>query len=102
MKFSGLEPGADYTVVIQGRFGETGSLEASAYSPICSFVANTDGEGGCFWYFRGLARLNLVELRSGNEDGRPVLAATRANGPGSIRTDPNRFSPGGEVSGHKR
>ena len=101
MKFSGLAPGAAYTVVIQGRFGGAGSDEAAAFTPLCSFTADAAGEGGCFWYFRGLARLNLVQLRNGNEQGPPVLQATRAAGPGSIRTDSNRFSPGGEVSGHK-
>jgi hypothetical protein len=102
MKFSGLEPGATYTVAIQGRFGGGGSPEASAFTALCSFTAGANGEGGCFWYFRGLARLNLVQLRSGDENGPPVLEASRAGGPGTIKTDPNRFSPGGEVSGHRK
>jgi hypothetical protein len=95
-RFSGLEPGASYTVVIRGRFGAPRSPEATAFSPLCSFAADVQGQGGCFWYFRGLARLNLVQLRAGSENGTPVLEANRSRGPGSIETDPNRFSPGGE------
>jgi hypothetical protein len=101
LEFAGLTPGETYTVVILGRFGKGGSAEADSFTSLCSFTADTAGEGGCFWYFRGLARLNLVQLRSGNENGTPVLQATRSDGPGSIKTEENRFSPGGEVSGHK-
>jgi hypothetical protein len=95
-RFSGLEPGVSYTVVIRGRFGAPSSPEAKAFSPLCSFAADDQGQGACFWYFRGLARLNLVQLRAGSENGTPVLEANRSRGPGSIETDPNRFSPGGE------
>src|SRR5215208_6278107 len=100
-RFAGLEPGASYTVVIKGRFGASGSAEASAFTALCSFQADVAGQGGCFWYFRGLARLNLVQLRAGDENGTQVLEANRARGPGSIETEPNRFSPGGEISGRK-
>jgi hypothetical protein len=95
-QFSGLEPGASYTVVIRGRFGATGSPEAGSFTPLCTFSADDTGQGGCFWYFRGLARLNLVQLRAGSENGTQVLEANRFRGPGSIVTEPNRFSPGGE------
>ena len=95
--FTGLEPGDSYTVVIRGRFGASGSLAANAFTPLCSFEADDEGQGGCFWYFRGLARLNLVQLRSEDENGTQVLEARRARGPGSIVTEPNRFSPGGEI-----
>jgi hypothetical protein len=96
-RFTGLEPGASYTVVIRGRFGARGSLEASAFTPLCSFQTDDQGQGGCFWYFRGLARLTLVQLRAGDENGTEVLEANRSGGPGSIVTEPNRFSPGGEI-----
>ena len=96
-QFSGLGPGAGYTVVIRGRFGAPGSPEATAFTPLCSFAADNAGQGGCFWYFRGLARLTLVQLRAGDENGIHVLEARRARGPGSIETQPNRFSPGGEI-----
>jgi hypothetical protein len=96
-RFAGLEPGASYTVVIRGRFGAPGSPEAGDLTPLCSFSADDLGQGGCFWYFRGLARLSLVQLRAGDENGSPVLEANRARGPGSIETEPNRFSPGGEI-----
>lgn len=102
MKFSGLEAGAPYAVVIQGRFGSAGSPEASAITSLCSFTADANGDGGCFWYFRGLARLNLVQLRSGDELGPVVLEAIRNGAHGGITTVPNRFSPGGEVTNRKR
>jgi hypothetical protein len=96
-RFAGLQPGANYTVVIEGRFGARGSPDASAFTSLCSFAADDAGQGGCFWYFRGLARLSLVQLRAGNENGTQVLEASRGRGPGSIETEPNRFSPGGEI-----
>jgi hypothetical protein len=96
-QFIGLEPGASYTVVIEGRFGARGSLEANAFTPLCSFQADVQGQGGCFWYFRGLARLTLVQLRAGDGNGTQVLEANRSDGAGSIVTEPNRFSPGGEI-----
>jgi hypothetical protein len=96
-RFAGLEPGASYTVVIRGRFGAPDSPEADSFTPLCSFSADDQGLGGCFWYFRGLARLNLVQLRAGDEDGSRVLEASRARGPSWIETEPNRFSPGGEI-----
>jgi hypothetical protein len=97
-RFTRLEAGASYTVVIRGRFGAAGSREADSFTPLCSFRTDDAGQGGCFWYFRGLARLNLVQLRTGGENGAPVLGARRPRGPGSIETEPNRFSPGGEIS----
>ena len=96
-RFTGLEAGASYTVVIRGRFGAAGSPAADSFTPLCSFQTDATGQGGCFWYFRGLARLNLVQLRSGDETGTPVLGARRPRGPGAIETEPNRFSPGGEI-----
>jgi hypothetical protein len=96
-RFSGREPSASYTVVIRGRYGARGSLAANAFTPLCSFQADAQGQGGCFWYFRGLARLNFVQLQTGGENGTPVLGARRPRGPGSIETEPNRFSPGGEI-----
>jgi len=100
-RFAGLRPGASYTVVIRGRFGAAGSLEADDLTPLCSFSADDDGQGGCFWYFRGLARLTLVQLRAGDESGPRVLEASRSRGVGSIETEPNRFSPGGEIPARK-
>src|SRR4051794_39547974 len=72
-RFSGLEPGASYTIVIRGRYGARGSPAANALTPLCSFQADAQGQGGCFWYFRGLARLNFVQLQTGGENGTPVL-----------------------------
>jgi hypothetical protein len=96
-RFTGLEAGASYTVVIRGRFGTAGSPAADSFTPLCSFQTDAVGQGGCFWYFRGLARLNFVQLRTSGENGTPVLGARRPRGPGSIETEPNRFSPGGEI-----
>jgi hypothetical protein len=96
-RFAGLDPGANYTVVVRGRFGGPGSREANAFTPLCSFQTDDKGQGGCFWYFRGLARLTVVQLRAGDESGPRVLEASRSRGRGSIETEPNRFSPGGEI-----
>jgi len=96
-RFTGLEAGASYTVVIRGRFGAAGSPAADSFTKLCSFQTDAAGQGGCFWYFRGLARLNLVQLRTESANGIPVLGARRPRGPGSIETEPNRFSPGGEI-----
>jgi hypothetical protein len=101
-RFTGLKAEARYTVVIQGRFGVRGSPDADVFTPLCEFSTDNAGEGSCFWYFRGLARLSLVQLRSGNENGATVLEANRSNGPGSITTDANRFSPGGEIPPRKK
>jgi hypothetical protein len=101
-RFSGLTPGTDYTVVIRGRTGEQDSAAASEFTPLCSFTAERDGAGNCFWYFQGLARLNVVQLREGDADGQRVLQASRTGDTGSIITDPNRFSPGGENQSRKR
>ncbi len=101
-RFTGLAAGASYTVEIKGRFGEPGSSEVEEWTPLCSFNADAAGEGGCFWYFRGLARLNLVQLRAEDQNRSRVLEASRGGGPGSIETDPNRFSPGGEIPARKK
>src|SRR5829696_10111810 len=100
-RFTGLEPGTSYTIVIRGRFGAQGSAEADAFTPLCSFQVDDQGQGGCFWYFRGLARLTLVQLRAGDENGAQVLEANRSRDHGSIETEPNRFSAGGEIPAHK-
>ena len=97
-RFTGLQGGARYTVVIMGRFGANGSPEANSFTPLCSFQTDDAGQGGCFWYFRGLARLNIVQLRRADANGIPVLEARRSRRLGSIETEPNRFSPGGEIS----
>jgi len=96
-RFTGLKARASYTVVIRGRYGAAGSRAADSFTPLCSFKTDAVGQGGCFWYFRGLARLNFVQLRAGGENGTSVLGARRPRGPGSIATEPNRFSPGGEI-----
>ena len=100
-RFSGLEAGASYTVVVRGRAGAQDSAEAALFTPLCSFSADEQGNGNCFWYFRGLARLNVVQLRQGDENGPRVLQASRDGELGSITTDPNRFSPGGEIPAKK-
>ncbi|MBA2278342.1 MAG: hypothetical protein H0W06_11320 [Chloroflexia bacterium] len=92
--FAGLEPGASYTVVVQGRFGDDGTTDATAWTPICAFQAGAGGIGGCWHYFVELRRLGVVQLRQGDGDGLPVLQATRAaDQPGIIESVPNPFSP---------
>src|SRR5262249_34346883 len=59
-RFSGLAADTTYTVAIKGRFGDPGSSDTSAMTSLCSFQTDDTGRGNCFWYFRGLARLNIV------------------------------------------
>lgn len=92
--FAGLESNERYVVVVIGRFGEDGSPEAEAFTSLCSFQSDDSGAGGCWWYHIVLDRVNVVQLRSGDEAGTVVLQATRdPGGPGSITSVPNAFSP---------
>lgn len=92
-RFLGLAAGTDYSVYVRGRFGDDGSAEASEYTELCSFTAEDDGSGSCFAYFRGLMRLDIVQLRLAGVEGRRLMQATRSDdGPGSITTVPNRFT----------
>jgi hypothetical protein len=93
-RFAGLKPDTDYTVVVKGRRGLDGSAEAAAFTGLCSFRTDSAGAGGCWWYFRGLARLDVVQLRRGGVTGTPVVQASSYEpGPGSISREPNRYSP---------
>jgi hypothetical protein len=97
-RFSGLDPDTDYAVVVKGRSGDPGTDEARALSPLCSFTTDENGRGTCFWFFRGLARLNVVQVRQqADGSGRRMLQASRDGDPGSIATTPNQFSPGGQL-----
>lgn len=97
--FTGLQPNAAYTVVDQGRFGEDGSPEATAFTPLCVFDADSTGAGGCWDYLFGLRRANVIQLRLVSNES-PVLQATREpGGPGAITSVPNRFSPPPRLSG---
>lgn len=88
-EFAGLRPLTAYSVVVQGRFGDERSAEAGAFSELCSFRTDDQGAGGCWWYFRGLRRLDVAQLRLGEAGGAAVLQATRGNGAvGSIITLP--------------
>lgn len=91
-RFSGLSPKTDYAVVVRGRFGDSGTEEASEYSELCSFTSDGDGSGTCFAYFRGLERLDAVQLRQTDDDDRVMQATRSESGPGSIATVPNRFT----------
>ena len=83
--FSGLQPFTAYSVAVQGRYGVDGSADSVKFTALCSFQTNEFGAGGCWWYFRGLRRLNVSQLRLGDDQGRTVLQATRdESGPGSI------------------
>jgi hypothetical protein len=96
-KFNDLRENRQYTVVAQGRFGADGSDEARQFTAICSFDTNDNGKGSCFRYFEGLARLDVLQLRVGDEDGTRAMQAERRGGDGAIETDPNRYSPGGMI-----
>ena len=93
-RFTGLQVGATYSVVVQGRFGDDGTPAATAFSGLCSFRTDGSGAGGCWNYSLGLRRLAVAQLRLGDEAGPSVLQATRAiGGPGAIASAPNRFTP---------
>lgn len=96
-RFSGLKSQRSYTVVVRGRFGADESDAADAYTAICSFETDDRGAGNCFTYFSGLARLDILQLRDGDEDGTRVMQANRNENFGSINTEPSRYSPGGEI-----
>ena len=92
-QFTGLQPETEYTVVVEGRFGEDDTPEAVAFSPICAFRTGADGDGGCWYYLVGLRRLNVVQVRVGDEDGQAALQATRGeDGPGSMTSESNMHS----------
>lgn len=93
MQFTGLQPNTHYLALVVGRFGVDGSPEAEAFSPICGFRTEIEGNGGCWYYLVGLRRLGLVELRLGDADGEAVLQASRDHdGPGSMIGNPNAHS----------
>lgn len=93
-QFTGLSAGVDYVVVDQGRFGEDGAPEATAFTPLCSFRSDERGEGGCWDYLLGLRRVSVLQLRENVGGAVPILQATREpGGPGSIVSTRNEFSP---------
>ena len=94
LRFTGLEPGAAYVAVLQGRFGATGTPEAELFTELCTVRASAAGEGGCWWYLVQMQHVDVVQLRVGSVDGAPIVQATRkGEGPGSIVSTPNAFSP---------
>ncbi len=92
-QFAGLQPESKYVTLVKGRTGEDDSPEASAFSPICTFRTDGNGEGGCWYYLIGLRRLGIVQVRLDGEDGPVVLQATRKEGgPGSMTSTTNIHS----------
>lgn len=91
-RFTGLEPGARYIVLVQGQFGEDGLPEAEAFTTICGFGADDNGEGGCWYYLVGLRRLATIQVQLDDGSGTVALQATRADGPGSMAGMTNRYS----------
>lgn len=94
--FKGLEPGTEYTVAVRGGLG----TDPMAFSGICNFMTNVSGIGVCQNQFSGLQRLDVVQLRVGDENGQPVLQATRqatASGPGTIVSRGGCREEGGET-----
>jgi hypothetical protein len=96
-RFKGLKPNRTYTVVVRGRFGADNSGQAGEFSPLCSFDVKDNGNGSCFWYFSGLERLDVVQLRMGDENGEQVMQASRDHSLGLLETAPNRYSPSEEL-----
>ncbi|CAN5720808.1 hypothetical protein BH23CHL3_BH23CHL3_06390 [soil metagenome] len=93
-QFTDLEPEQAYAVMVQGRFGLDGTDAATAFTPICEFTTDASGDGGCWYYFVGLRRLAVMEVRIGDADGEVVLRATvNDDGPGSLSRMANEFSP---------
>ena len=89
-QFAGLQPEATYVTLVKGRTGEDNSPEASAFSPICTFRADANGDGGCWYYLIGLRRLGVVQVRQDGADGPVALQATRQEGgPGSMTSTTN-------------
>jgi hypothetical protein len=74
-QFAGLEPNTMYTIVVQGRFADP-----AAFSGICTFSTNNQGNGSCQNRFTSLQRLGVAQLRLGGEGGTVVLEARRASG----------------------
>jgi hypothetical protein len=106
-RFSGLAANTTYVVMIKGRASATDTNDDSdapdnqPLDGLCSFTTDDTGKGSCFWYFSGLARLNVVQLRENDLKGARVMQAMRSGSRGSITTTPNRYSPGGEVPDRK-
>jgi hypothetical protein len=94
VQFTDLEPEQAYAVMVQGRYGLDGTDAATAFTPICDFTTDASGDGGCWYYFVGLVRLAVMEVRIGDADGEVVLRATASDdGPGSLSRMANEFSP---------
>lgn len=94
--FMGLDPNTFYTVAVRGAF----STDPSTYGGICSFVTNANGNGSCENQIVGLRRLQVAQLRLGDENGTPVLQATREGfgpGPGLINSRGGCRERGGET-----
>jgi len=91
--FTGLRPDTTHVIAVRGRFGDDESADAAAFTPVCQFVSGPGGDGVCWDYFRVLRRLGVIEVREGDLAGPAVLRATRAEGPGTIGSTPNAFSP---------
>ncbi len=92
-QFAGLTPDESYVVAVQGRYGEEGSPEAAEFTPVCAFTSDASGDGGCWYYFVVLIHLSVVQVQSGELGGAVVLQASREDGPGSIISEPNPYSP---------
>lgn len=93
-QFTELATNAPYAVVVQGRYGEDGSEEAEAFSQICTFTTDGAGGGGCWYYFVGLKRLGVAQLRVDTADGPAILqASAAADEPGAMDRTANAFSP---------
>lgn len=91
-RFTALEPGAAYVVVVQGQFGEDGSPEAEAFTPICGFAADANGNGGCWFYLVGLRRLATIQVQVDDGSETVALQSTRTDGPGSMTGIANSYS----------
>lgn len=90
LRLTGLDPGRAYAVVVRGRTGDDGSAAAAAFSTLCRLRASAVGEGGCWDYVQGFRRVGVVQVRLDDEQGPPVLQATRdPAGPGAITSLPN-------------
>ena len=94
LQFVGLAPDSTYVVALQGRYGEPDTPEAEVFTQLCVVQTSPSGDGGCWWYLLGMRRIDVVQLRLGTVDGPPVVQATRkGDGPDSITSVPNEFSP---------
>ena len=78
LRFTGLTPTAEYTVVIARGDGVGAQVPGTAPRTICTFLADQTGTGTCTGRFLELRALAVAQLKTG---GVVVAQATRTGAP---------------------